>query len=266
MTDAAKPAPIRWKAVAIPPEHGAWGFLLEPILLGLFVAPSWAGFFLALAVIGAFLIRHPFKIALLDWRRGKRYARTKLAERFIMIYSIPALIGFPVVIAMVGIGPLIPLLIAAPLLVVLFVGYLQNRGRDVLPELAGAVAMAVSAASIALAGDKSTETAFALWAILAGRDIPSILYVRARLRLERDKPFSWVLVIGSNVLAIVGVSVLVVLSDAPVLAVLALIILAARAIYSLSPYRPRVKTQTIGFQEVGFGLLVVILTAVGYAI
>ncbi len=266
MTAAVAPAQTRWKAIAIPPEHGAWGFLLEPILLGLLVAPSLAGLCLAFGVIGVFLVRHPLKIALLDWQRGKRYARTTLAERFTAIYSVPAIIGFPVTMLLAGLEILIPLLIAAPLAAVVFASYLQNRGRDVLPELAGAVAMAVSASSLALAGGKSAETAFALWVILAARDIPSILYVRARLRLERDKPFSWLLVIASDVLGIVSVSALVVAGIGPTLASIALFILMARAVYGLSPYRPRVKTQTIGFQEIGFGLLVVILTSVGYRI
>ena len=266
MTAAAKPAPIRWKAIAIPPEHGAWGFLLEPILLGLLVAPSWAGFWLALAMFGVFLVRQPLKIALLDWRRGKRYSRTLLAERFTLIYSIPAILGFLAAVWLAGYAILIPLLIATPLMAILFIGYLQNRGRAALPELAGAVAMAVTASSLALAGDKSAATAFALWGILAARDIPSILYVRARLHLERDKPFSWPLIIGSNLLGIVGVTALVVVDYAPVLAVIAISILTARAIHGLSPYRPRVKTQTLGFQEMGFGLLVVILTAIGYGL
>jgi hypothetical protein len=254
----------RWKAVAIPPEHGAWGFLLEPILLGLFVAPSLAGFGLALAVIGAFLIRHPLKIALVDRQRGKHYARTALAERFVLIYGLPVIIGGAVAVLLAGIDILIPLLIAAPLAAILFIGYMQNRGRDMLPELAGAVAMAVSASSLALAGGESAETAFALWVILAARDVPSILYVRARLRLERDKPFSPLLVNGANALGVLSVIALAVAGFAPVLAVLAVNILAARAIYGLSPYRPRVKTQTIGFQEIGFGLMVVILAAIGY--
>ena len=41
---------VRLKAIALPPEHGAWGFLLEPIVLGLLVAPSLAVFLTPVAI------------------------------------------------------------------------------------------------------------------------------------------------------------------------------------------------------------------------
>ena len=58
---------------------------------------------------------------------------------------------------------------------------------------------------------------------------------------------------------------LVLLDFAPLLALLALIVLFARALVGLSPYRRRVRTQTIGFLEMAYGLLVVIASALGYA-
>jgi hypothetical protein len=256
----------RWQSVAIPPEHGSWGFLLEPLLLGLLVAPTWAGAGLALAVVGAFLVRQPLKIALMDHRRGRRYARTRLAERFTALYSLPVLIGGGLAVARAGWEPLIPLVGGAPLAAILFAGYAQKRGRDLLPELAGALALALCAASIALAGERSAGTACALWAILAARDVPSILYVRARLRLERDRPFSWELVVVANGLAIAGISALARIGTAPWLAVIALVVLLARALFGLSSYRRSVKTQTIGLLEIGYGLLTVLLAALGYAL
>ena len=41
---------------------------------------------------------------------------------------------------------------------------------------------------------------------------------------------------------------------------------SARALFGLSPYRRRVRTQTIGFLEMAYGLLVVIASALGYAL
>ena len=45
------------RSVALPTEHGGWGFLAEPILPGLLVAPSWAGLLLSLAALAVFLDR-----------------------------------------------------------------------------------------------------------------------------------------------------------------------------------------------------------------
>ncbi len=185
---------VRLKSIALPPEHGAWGFLLEPVVLGLLIAPSLAGGFLALAVVGAFLIRHPLKLAFTDWRRGKRYARTALAERVILAYGVLTIIGLVLAIALAGWEIMLPLLMAAPLVLMMLASYVQNRGRELIPELAGASALAVTASGVALAGGASSQTAFALWVILNARNIPSILYVRARLRLEKEKPFSGPLV------------------------------------------------------------------------
>jgi hypothetical protein len=39
----AQPRPL-WRMVAVPSEHGGWGLTFEPVLLGLIVNPSWAGF------------------------------------------------------------------------------------------------------------------------------------------------------------------------------------------------------------------------------
>jgi hypothetical protein len=262
---AASTSSVRLKSIAIPPEHGAWGFLLEPILLGLLIAPTLSGLLLSVAVAGAFLARHPLKIALVDRQRGKRFARTALAERIALAYLIPAALAFAGAVVIAGVEMLWPWLIAAPLAAIMFISYAQNRGRELLPELAGASALAVTASSLALAGDEAAGTALALWAILTARDAPSILYVRARLRLEKEKPYSLALVLAANALGVITVLALAVAGLAPALAVVALIILAARAAYGLSPYRRRVRTQTIGVMEIGYGLMTALLTAIGYA-
>ncbi len=78
---------VRLRPIALPVEHGGWGFLGAPIVLGLWVAPSVAGFWLSLAALGVFLTRQPLKLALGDRQRGKRYPRTVWAERFVVLYG-----------------------------------------------------------------------------------------------------------------------------------------------------------------------------------
>lgn len=258
-------SPPRIKSVALPPEHGAWGFLLEPLLLGLLVAPSAAGAWLAVGVVGAFMARHPAKVALVDWQRGKRYARTRLAERIAAAYSIVGAIGFALALALGGIAIMAPFLLAIPLALIMFASYAQNRGRDLFPELAGAAALALAAFSLALAGDKSAATGFALWIVILARNVASILYVRARLRLDKERPFTPIPAIAAHIAGASAVGTLALYGTAPWLALLALVILLARAAHGLSPYRQRVRVQTIGFLEIGYGLVTVLLTALGYA-
>ena len=249
-------ASVRWKSIAFPPEHGSWGFLLEPILLGLILAPSWGGLAVAVGVFGAFLARHPLKVAYSDRRKGKRYARTVVAERFALAYSILAAVGG--VLALLLAGPEILLGLAQ------FIGYSTNRGRELVPELAGSAALAATATSIAVAGGTAWDTALALWAILVARNIPSILYIRARLRLDRGKPFAQMPVLLAQIAGVLIPIVLVALGVAPVLAVVALAVLAARAIFGLSPYRRNVRVQIIGVLEMVYGFGTVLLALIGY--
>lgn len=256
----------RLKAVAMPPEHGSWGFLLEPLLLGLLVAPSWAGVGITLGVVGAFLMRQPLKIAWVDHRRGRRYARTRLAERAALGFGLLAVVGFGASLLLVGPAVLLPFVLGVPLAGVMFGSYAQNRGRDLLPELAGAAALALAAISLALAGDRSYGVALALWIVLLARSIPSILYIRARLRLEKGQPFSHALPIVAHMVGLVTVGVWVALDYAPLLALVPIAILLARAVRGLSDYRGRVRVSTLGIWELIYGLLTVIFTAIGYTL
>ncbi|NHZ70059.1 MAG: hypothetical protein GWP18_00280, partial [Proteobacteria bacterium] len=52
--------------MALPTEHGGWGFTLEPILLGLLVAPSASAWEISAAALGIFLARRPVKILSTD--------------------------------------------------------------------------------------------------------------------------------------------------------------------------------------------------------
>jgi hypothetical protein len=257
-------SPIRLKAIALPPEHGAWGFLLEPILLGLGVVPSWGGLLIALAALGAFLIRQPIKIVYGDRRKGRIYARTRIAERIALLYGIWAVAALVGAVLSAHPGILIPLALAAPVAVIQFRAYLLNRGRGVLPELAGAAALAVTAPGIALAGEASPGAAFVLWLIVIARNVPSILYIRAHLRLEHDKPYTLTPVAVSNLVAVTGMLLLAALDRVPMLVIAALTLLFFRAMVGLSPYRRRVRIQTIGFLEMAYGLIVVLAAVMGY--
>src|SRR4051794_26497589 len=110
----AEPPRVSLQRVLIPSEHGGWGFLFEPILLGLLVAPSWVGLALALAAVSAFLVRHPLKLALADRRRGKRYPRTVVAEKLALGLGIlAALLLTAALLASPALWPL--LLLGVPL-------------------------------------------------------------------------------------------------------------------------------------------------------
>lgn len=265
-TTMRTPSQVRWKAVALPPEHGGWGFLLEPIALGLLVAPSWAGFFLGVAALGAFLSQHPLRLVYADRRRGRRFARTAAAERVLLGYTALALAGLLAAVALAGLAPLWPLVLAAPFGLVQVASMLANRSRGLPRELAGAVTLAAVAAPIAVAGGADAITALGLWAVLAARDAPAVIYVRERLRLHKGQPAAVGRVIAVHALALAAIVLLAWWDVVPMLAVVAIAILLARAGHGVSPWRWFSRPQTIGFLELGLGLLTVLLTALGVAL
>lgn len=256
---------VRLRNIALPAEHGGWGFSLEPVLVGLLVAPSLAGLFLAMATMGAFLARHPLKMVMGDQRRGRRLRRTPLAERFALLYISIAAISFLAALRTISSYEfLLPLLLASPLALVQLVYDRLSRSRELAPELAGAMAMASIVASIALADGWSRSLAFGLWAILIARVVPTVLYVRARLKALHHKESSTAIVLVLHVLALLAAFALAWFKLAPALPLIALLILLARAAFGFSSYDRRASAKQIGIRELGFGAMMVGMVALGH--
>jgi len=256
--------PIRLRTIALPVEHGGWGFLAEPILLALALAPSWAGLFIALATVAAFLIRHPAKLYWRNRHRLELSPRFRIARRFALLYAVISTACFATAVALVGWRAILPFLVLAPLLAVYASYDVNNQARRLLPELAAPMGLAASAPAIALAGGWQWTGAAVLWLLLQARAVPSILYVRARLRLERGSAIDRRPSTFAH-LAAVGLGVgLWRAEEAPALTAAALIVLLARAVRGLSPSRRPARAKEVGFSELAFGLGYVLVTVLGY--
>lgn len=257
---------VRLKTIALPTEHGGWGITLEPVVLGLLVAPSFAGAGLALATVGAFLARHPFKIVAGDRRRGRRFARTPYAERFTLVYAAAAFEGMLLALfSAQGYAFLLPLAAAAPLAALQLWYDAKGRSRGLLPELAGSVAMGAVACSLALAGGAGWPLALGLWALLAARFVPAILYVRARLTELHGKEFERWPSLFAHAAALVAVVALAAFGLLPWLAAAATAVLLARAAYGFARRWPST-AKGVGFGEIAFGALTVAAAAAGVAV
>jgi hypothetical protein len=254
---------VRWQSVALPAEHGSWSLVLEPIFLGLLVAPTVAGFFLALAAFCAFLLHQPLKVFWADNRRGRLFARTHLAVRFVALFTLLTAAFLLAVVGLVGLRPLLPLLLALPLLII-FAVFDQRPGRHWQAELTAPTAFAAVSATIALAAGWSFPAAFALWGVMIARAVPAVLYVRSRLRLVKGQPPQSKRAITAHLLALLGMLLLVWRELLPLTAILAMLILLLRASFGLSRYRHEVTTKRLGFTEMGFGLITIIVIAIGY--
>ena len=243
------------RPLALPSEHGGWGFLFEPLVLGIAVRPSSAGALVALAFVFGFLARHPLKLALQDLLRGKSYPRTRWCWLFSCCYAMAAIASLAVAISLRGPALLIPIGLVVPLGIMQLLHDANNRSRALIAELGGAVAMSSAATAIAIAGGMRIVPAFALAAIIIARFIPSIVFVRTLLQRAHGKDAaSW------PALALHAIAIVLVALFAHKFAVIAMALLFARAVWTLhAPAPPPAKT--IGWREVVWGLVTVVLVA-----
>ena len=264
MTTALFPANVRLRPIALPVEHGGWGFVLEPVLLALLLAPSGSGLLLGLAIFAAFLTRQPLKILWTDRSAGKWYPRTQAAMTFVFLYATPAAVFFLLGVALSSWQVLLPFLAASPLLLITILKDADQQSRTLVPEIAAPAALAATAAAMVMAGGWSFAAGSAVWALLVCRSVPSVFYVRARLCLEYGKPAvrwpSHLLHLG----AIAAALLLTAAGLAPDLVGVPFIILLVRAGIGLSRWRRKSTPKAVGFTEIFYGALTVGLLALAY--
>lgn len=254
---------IKLSQIALPTEHGSWGFLLEPLVAALAIAFSSGGIWISFMVIGAFLARRPLQV-FISQRNAPVSEMRWAALKFVALFSLVAATGLVGVLWTSSLAVLIPLATALP--VAVFQLYIESttRGRQLVAELAGAVIMPASAASIILAEGGSWPFAAAVWFLFVARFVPSIIYIRNRLDLEKGKASSMFVPASLHGAAFIAITMLAMGGHLPMLVIPAFALLLARSIYGLSRYRKRVKAMKIGISEVVYGLIVVVSLIVGY--
>lgn len=260
-----KTARPRLKSVAIPNEHGGWGFVSQPLLLGLLLAPSPAGVWLALATLGLFLSRHPLKLVIKDRSNGRTYARTRLAAQVVAVYLLIAFGGAALALATARAPFWQAIVLAAPFALVQFAYDASKRGREALPEIAGAIAIGAAGPAIMLAAGWPLDAAFASWVLTSLYAVTSILYIRARLRLERGHEIKRWPAWGSHAVMALVTAALASVGLLPWLSLAAVAVVSGRAWLGLSSRRKPTQAKTLGFREMGYSLGLVLLTVLGYS-
>lgn len=256
---------LRWRTLVLPNEHGVWAFLLEPALLGLGFAPSLAGLALAGAGLTAMLAQHPLALFLADLRRRKRYPRTLpaigLATTYVVLAAGLLAAGF---LEGARAAALVPLAAALPAAFVQLAFDAGNRGRDIRAVLAGVLALGALAAAIVLAAGGSWPLALGLWLVAAARNAPSVLYVRARLRLQRGAAAVRTPSLVAHATALTVILAAVVLGVLPLLSLLPFLLLLGRSVVGLRPGAPALAAKQVGMLELRYGLITVAAVLVGH--
>jgi len=224
---------------------------------------SWSGSALALsaAALLMFTARTPLKYALVDRTRGRRLHRTEIAER-LAVAEMAGIAGLLLVAAILTDGPFWwPFLAASPLLSTGLWYDIRSKSRRLIPELAGTVGIASTAAAIVVAGGGTTTLALSMWLVAASRSVASVVFVRQQIDRARKHPFTaWHSDIAQSV-ATVALVIGMVVADVPAAGVVAM---AAAAIFQTVAVRRSVPSiAIIGAQQMAIGLAIVFTTALG---
>lgn len=242
--------------LTLPKEHGSWSLALEPVALGMLVSPTAAGLALALAAVAGFFLRRPIKLLFSQ----KSDPRQPLAAACTVVLALTALSGLLLAARLGASDGLWPLLPAALAGVVFAWCDHHNDAREGAAEVAGAVAFGLLPAAFGALAGWPASASCALAAVALVRSVPTVLTVRANLRIKKGKPVS---VLPALVVAGMGMLLtgwLATLQLAPWVAVLFAMIFAARTIWLLL-WRPRLTARTVGIIEAVLGGLMVFTLA-----
>ncbi len=173
--------------IALPQEHGAWVFLLSPLLIGLFAGEKFtvASVYLIGAALAAFLLRQPVTIAVKVYT-GRRARRDLPAALFwIAVYGILALITTLALVTR-GFGYLLYLAVPGVAVFTWHLWLVARRAerRQAGVEVVASGVLALTAPAALWVGHGRYEPAgWGLWALLWLQAAASIVY--AYLRLEQ---------------------------------------------------------------------------------
>lgn len=255
---------IKARQVALPTEHGSWGFLFEPLVAGLIIAPSLAAPWIAGMVISIFLLRRPLLILTADWLANRSMPQTVMAIKFSLLYSLIFCISVLGAASYTDSESFIPFILVIPVAIFQFYSGLAKQSRGLFAELSGAIAISSSVAVLLLAAGRPVPMAMAIWAVFIARIVPSIIYVRNRLYLEKGKGYSTKSTTIAHFAALALVGALAYMGLIPVLPVVVMTILLYRAIAGLLPGQKRLRAAQIGIRELIYGALTVLSVVVGH--
>ncbi len=173
--------------IALPGEHGAWVFLLSPLLIGLAAGGKLtiASLYLVIALLAAFFLRQPVTIAVKAYS-GRRSRRDLPAARFwMLVYGTIALLA---VISLVAEGYGYVLILAVPgIPVFIWHMYLVSKRaerRQIGVEVVGSGVLALAApAAYWIAIGSTDPIGWWLFILTWLQSAASIVY--AYLRLEQ---------------------------------------------------------------------------------
>ena len=133
----------------------------------------------------------------------------------------------------------------------------RNAAREGAAETAGAVAFGLLPAAFGALANWSVPASLALAAVMLVRSVPTVLTVRANLRIKKGRAVSILPALIAAGAGLILSAWLVSLRLAPWMAAFFAVVFAARTVWLLC-WRPRLTARTIGIIEATLGGLMVL--------
>ena len=265
------PRTLFQRHVALPPEHGAWVFLLGPLLIGLLAAgqvrvPS---IYLVVAAVAGFLIRQPVTIVVkaLSGRRSRE--SLPAAGFWIAVYGgIAAIHVLGLVLR--GFGYVLWLIVPG-LPVLAYHLYLISRRaerRQWLVEIAAAGALALSATAAYWIGvGRPDPVGWWLWVLGWAQSVAAILYAYLRLEqraLEAAPAMAARFRMGRTALAVasgngIAVSFLCATGALPLWLFLPYLIQVAETLWGVTHPAVGARAKAIGYRQLRISIVFTVL-------
>ncbi len=247
--------------IALPEEHGSWGFVLEPLILSLIVGWSKPGLFLALASFLLFLAHQPIRIIL---NKKKNLLLRKKAGGIFFLYLALAGLFLGIVYQSADHYLLYPFLLALLLMGGFLLFELSGKARVITSEIIATVSIGFIAVAIVLLSGWSEVKAWAYFFLLLNRAVPTVLFIHERINVVRKQKVNKRIPIT---VAVIGIAVALYLSIQnliPKLALLGIVVLIARIIAGFTKPMLKLTLKQAGILEFIYGILFVLISAVAY--
>ncbi len=254
----------------LPKEHGAWGMLYVPLLLGAMVAPTGAGR-VALFAASATLLFIGRESLLSWWRARSRGRPSGSALRVALLYLGLSVAAAAPLVLREGLSGLIPLgLLAGGLLVWNARQAARREERTVLTELVGIAGLTLTApAASYVASGRWTSLAWWLWALSALYFAGSVFYVRLRVLTAHPKRprelariRRWCALYHGGLA--LGLAAAIVAGVLPALVFLAYVPVLARALHHLVRPAPELVLRRVGVLEILYSVIFLALAALAF--
>lgn len=273
MSESSRPSSrqVKWfrKSLVIPTEHGAWSWMLVPYFVGVIVAGQFNLQVLLVLVGGlsGYFVRQPMT-AWLRIRRGSgRKSDGPIAIGWTIGFGLLAILCLAALLAS-GLTELIWLTLPIlGLLIVYAAAAHQKRSstRTLSMEVAGAAGLAAMApAAYIAATGMLDDTAWALWALMAGQNVLGVLYVRLRIADTHHRTISRPFVVGMHLFILAVLAAAAAAGWLPWLAIVPFVGFLARAIWAVISVRPVGNIKRFGFTEIGVEILSGLIIAVSW--